>query len=84
MSTILNWLRAPWLISAIVAGIVYKINSDNYVSTKIIPLNKQRMNNIKMSFYLMIILTVVMYIFKYICGMDSGEEYKYSGGAPPF
>lgn len=86
-NTIIGWFKTPWVAAIIVGLVLYYLDSQNFITkTNIkdkLPISGQRKSSIKKAIYLMIILSIVLYAYKFI--EDPMEkQYQYSGGMPPF
>jgi amino acid transporter len=76
----------PYVIAGIVSVILYYINFRNngqYINNKKNRTSKI-LNNIKISVYLFIILTVILYLRDHFAKDESPENIEFFGGDPPF
>lgn len=86
-NTLISWFKTPWIIGAIIAGVVYYLSSQNFITKDNlkdkIQLKSQRISAIKNAIYISIVVVVILYSYKYI--NDPIEtQYQYVGGIPPF
>jgi membrane protein insertase Oxa1/YidC/SpoIIIJ len=73
----------PYIIAGIVSVILYYINSRYNKNNGKKKINR-RMNNIKISVYLFIILTVILYMRDHFAKDESPENIEFFGGDPHF
>jgi len=83
------YLKNPFICGLIFGVLTYYIYSSNYITRSNIkekyPLKRQRTSNIKASFYVFLVATLVLFLFRYAL-FDSDESTGGSmlGGHPPF
>jgi hypothetical protein len=87
INTITSMFKTPVVIALVIAGICYYLSSRNFTTKDNlkdkIPLKNQRSSAIKNALYILIILVVILYVFKY-AGQSVDVKYQYTGGLPPF
>jgi hypothetical protein len=87
LGALVGWFKTPWVIALVVGVIMYYLNSQCFITkTNMkdkLPINSQRLSALKNAVYLMAILSVILYAYKFV--EDPMEkQYQYMKGLPPF
>jgi len=86
---LLEYLKNPFVCASIISLLTYYIYSNNYICRSNIrekfPLKKQRTSNIKSTFYVFLVASLVLFLFRYaLYDSDESSGGTMLGGYPPF